>query len=97
MGDSPGILMRGNGAVTAATSLEAAVVFAWFLEDAARVELAALQAGRAEEGAMTPEEARDRAVSTGRTFERMWDYLVVGDPEAGPMEAGFKLPREEGS
>ena len=30
---------------------------------------------------MTEAEAKARAVSTGRIFERMWDYLTFGDPE----------------
>jgi HCOMODA/2-hydroxy-3-carboxy-muconic semialdehyde decarboxylase len=94
MADAPGILMRGNGAVTAASSLEAAVVFAWFLEDAARVELAARQAGAAEHGILGVDEARDRAVSSGRIFERMWDFMTAGDPEAGAMTEGFRLPGE---
>ena len=39
------IVMRGNGAVAVGASLEEAVVMAWYLEDAARVELAVLGAG----------------------------------------------------
>ena len=39
--------MRGNGVVAAGESLQSAVVLTWYLEDAARVELAALSAGLA--------------------------------------------------
>ena len=28
------------------------------------------------------EEARARAVTSGRIFERMWDFLTDGDPES---------------
>jgi HCOMODA/2-hydroxy-3-carboxy-muconic semialdehyde decarboxylase len=94
MGDAPAILMRGNGAVTAAASLEAAVVYAWFLEDAAKVEIAARQIGAADRGILTADEARDRAVSAGRIFERMWDFLTAGDAEATAMTPGFRLPGE---
>lgn len=94
MMDAPAILMRGNGAVTAAASLEAAVVFAWFLEDAARVEIAARQAGAAAIGILSAREASARAVSSGRIFERMWDFMTEGDSEAGAMTEGFRLAGE---
>jgi HCOMODA/2-hydroxy-3-carboxy-muconic semialdehyde decarboxylase len=94
MGDAPAILMRGNGAVTKADTLEAAVVFTWFLEDAARIELAVRQVGAEEQGVLTLDEARERAVSTGRIFERRWEFLTAGDAEAAHMTAGFRLPNE---
>lgn len=82
LGESRGVVMRGNGAVTAGATLEEAVVLAWYLEDAARVELDVLAAGRsAEEALLSADEARQRAVGAGRIFERMWDYLTHGDPE----------------
>jgi HCOMODA/2-hydroxy-3-carboxy-muconic semialdehyde decarboxylase len=53
-----------------------------FLEDAARVELAALSAGLADKAPrMTEEQAKTRATWQGRIAERMWDYLTDGDPE----------------
>ncbi|HEX9403273.1 MAG TPA: hypothetical protein VF917_02540, partial [Steroidobacteraceae bacterium] len=59
---------------------EEAVVMAWYLEDAARVELAVLGTGR--EGLeFTPAEAGDRAITAGRIMERMWDWLTANDPE----------------
>ena len=74
--------MRGNGVVTAGGSLEEAVVFTWYLEDAARVELDVLSAGGAgSEALFSAEEAKLRAVGTGRIYERMWEYLTYGDPE----------------
>src|ERR1700687_3263558 len=42
LGPARGIVMRGNGAVTVGASIEEALVMAWYLEDAARVELAVL-------------------------------------------------------
>jgi HCOMODA/2-hydroxy-3-carboxy-muconic semialdehyde decarboxylase len=83
LGQGRGILMRGNGVVTAGTSLEEAVVLAWYLEDAARIELDALSAGRADAGPfLSADESRARATWIGRIRERMWEYLTAGDPEA---------------
>ena len=88
MGASSGLMMRGNGAVTAGTSLEEAVVLAWYLEDACRVELDALAAGLADAPTISPEAAAQRATRAGFIFERMWDYLTAGDPERVAGEAG---------
>jgi len=53
-----------------------------FLEDAARVELAALYAGLADKAPrMTEEQARNRATWQGRIAERMWEHLTANDPE----------------
>lgn len=83
LGDAPAVVMRGNGAVTAAASVEQAVTLAWFLEDAARVELAALAAGLAESAAtLTAEQAQARATWAGGVAERMWACLTAGDEEA---------------
>src|SRR5690606_17687912 len=55
MAGSPAVVMRGNGAVTAGPSLEDAVVLAWYLEDAARIELQLRSAGLARDAdIMTP-------------------------------------------
>ena len=76
------ILMRGNGAVTGAQTLERAVVLTWYLEDACRIELEALRCGQAESApTLSHEEALARATDKGRIFERMWDFLTHGDPE----------------
>ena len=80
LGPARGIVMRGNGAVTVGASIEEAVVMAWYLEDAARVELAVLGTGL-EGQEFTPAEVRDRAINTGRLVERMWDWLTANDPE----------------
>jgi len=80
LGSGRAIVMRGNGAITVGTSIEEAVVMAWYLEDAARVELAVLATGR-EGMELSGAEARERAVISGRMMERMWDWLTAGDPE----------------
>ena len=88
LGAGRAILMRGNGAVTAGESLEQAVVFTWYLEDACRVELEALRTGLAETAPVfTPAQVAARAVGTGRLYERMWEYLTDGDPEAALLAA----------
>ncbi|MCY1542901.1 hypothetical protein D9M68_786780 [compost metagenome] len=83
LGAARAVAMRGNGAVVAAESLMHAVVLTWYLEDAARIEWQ-LRAAGLTEGAPTlaPEAAAARAVGTGRIYERMWEYLTAGDPEA---------------
>jgi len=86
LGAGSAVVMRGNGAVVAADTLENAVVLTWYLEDAARIELQLRAAGLArDEDIIAPRDAGRRAVTAGRIFERMWDYLTAGDAEAaGP-------------
>ena len=82
MGKAPAVVVSVNGAVTGAETPQQAVTLACFLEDAARVELAALNAGLADKAPrMSEEQARNRATWQGRIAERMWDYLTDGDPE----------------
>lgn len=88
MGEGAGLLMRGNGAVTAGTSLEEATVLAWYLEDMCRVELAARAAGLAGAPTISQTEAAERATRAGRIVERMWDHLTAGDLEKTPQEKG---------
>lgn len=84
MGESRGLLMRGNGAVVAGDTLEEAVGLAFYLEDACRIELAALGAGLAGAPTIDREAAAQRATRAGLIFERMWDHLTAGDPEHTP-------------
>ena len=87
-GGGRALIMRGNGCVTAGGTLQEAVVFTWYLEDAARVELEVLKCGEADTApVMTPEQVETRAVGTGRIYERMWEHLTDGDPEAAAGEA----------
>jgi HCOMODA/2-hydroxy-3-carboxy-muconic semialdehyde decarboxylase len=81
MGTSPAIVMRGNGVITAGVTLQESVVLTWYLEDAARVELDCLAAGRSETGLIAADAAKERATWSGRIAERMWDYLTAGDAE----------------
>ncbi len=82
LGPHRAIVMRGNGCVVTGTTVEESVVMAYYLEQAARTELAVLAAGVAVEPVELSEaECRARAVSAGRIFERMWEYLTFGDPE----------------
>lgn len=75
LGAARAIVLRGNGAVVVGSSLEEACVLAWYLEDAARVELDVLASG--EPGSvLSPAEAADRATMQGRIVERMWDWLT---------------------
>ena len=80
LGSARAIVMRGNGAVSVGATLEEAVVMAWYLEDSARVELAVLGTGL-DGMVLTAAEAGDRAVTSGRIVERMWDWLTQGDEE----------------
>ena len=82
LGAARAVAMRGNGAVTAGQSLQAAVVLAWYLEDAARVELDCLSAAaHTLPTCLSEEQSAVRATWNGRLLERMWDYLTAGDVE----------------
>jgi HCOMODA/2-hydroxy-3-carboxy-muconic semialdehyde decarboxylase len=80
MGGARAIVMRGNGAITVGATLEEAVALAWYLEDAARVELAVLHTG-IEPLVFTAEEVRGRAIDLGSMLQRMWNWMSAGDPE----------------
>jgi len=84
LGQARAIVMRGNGAVCVGADIEQAACLAWLLEDAATVELTLRAADPRQEGALySADEVGARAVFTGGLFERMWEYLTHGDPEAG--------------
>ena len=93
LGESPAIILRGNGAVTVGEDLRMAAVLAWFLEDAARVELVVRQIGGS--GALSADEAGARATWDGGILERMWDYLTFSDPEEMPTRDNHLSPLEE--
>lgn len=83
LGDARAIVMRGNGCVLTGATVEEAIVMAFFLEEAAKTELAVMASGQeAASVVYSPEQAKARAVSSGHIFERVWDYLTAGDPEA---------------
>jgi HCOMODA/2-hydroxy-3-carboxy-muconic semialdehyde decarboxylase len=83
MGTARAIVLSGNGVVIAGDTLEEAAGLAYFLEDAARLELAVLPARAAglQPREYTSAEVERRAVKAGVLFERMWQYLCFGDPE----------------
>lgn len=77
LGDAPAIVMRGNGAVVAAPTMQQAATLAWFLEDAARFERDVRAMGFApESGLLDPSETADRQVWSGNVATRMWDWLT---------------------
>lgn len=77
LGTAAAVVMRGNGAVVAAPSLERAVTLAWFLEDAARVERDVRMMGLDPAAGLLDEaEVAARQVWAGGVAERMWDYLT---------------------
>jgi HCOMODA/2-hydroxy-3-carboxy-muconic semialdehyde decarboxylase len=83
LGDARAIVMRGNGCVLTGATVEEAIVMAFFLEESAKTELAVMASGQEDASVIySNEQAKARAVSSGRIFERMWDYLTNGDPEA---------------
>lgn len=82
LGSHKAIVMRANGAVVAGTSLVEAVALSWFLEEAARVEVALMQMGQdGDHTLLAPDEVTARQVVAGRVYERMWEHLSFGDPE----------------
>lgn len=83
LGAARAIVMRGNGAILTGATVEESVVMAFYLEEAARTELAVLTVGgNADPVELTAEEAQARATGSGRIFERMWEHLTRADPEA---------------
>jgi HCOMODA/2-hydroxy-3-carboxy-muconic semialdehyde decarboxylase len=80
LGPASAIVMRGNGLVTAAASLQHAVVLSWYFEDAARLELDILSTNLPA-AELTLQDAHRRATFEGGILERMWSYLTAGDPE----------------
>lgn len=82
LGLGPALVLNVNGAITVGETPERAVALAWFLEDAARVELAALASGLADTAPLlSAEAAAERATWNGRIAERVWEYLLRHDPE----------------
>ena len=82
LGGARAVVMRGNGCILTGATVEEAIVMAFYLEEAAKTELAVMTTGKEDESVvLSDREARSRAVSSGRIFERMWEYLSAGDPE----------------
>ena len=83
LGNGRAIVMRGNGAVCVAPTVEESIVMAFYLEESAATELAVM-ASHSENTSVcfTEEEAKIRATGTGRIYERLWAYMTAGDPES---------------
>ncbi|MBK19734.1 MAG: class II aldolase [Rhodospirillaceae bacterium] len=82
LGSARAIVMRGNGAVCVASSVEESIVMAFYLEESAITELAVIASNdEGNSACFTDAEAKVRATGTGRIYERMWDYMTAGDPE----------------
>jgi HCOMODA/2-hydroxy-3-carboxy-muconic semialdehyde decarboxylase len=77
LADHNAIVMRGNGALVCADSLEKATVLSWFLEDAARVERDVRAMGfDAASGVLDGAEIVARQVWAGGVVERMWQWMT---------------------
>ncbi|HEX4422017.1 MAG TPA: class II aldolase/adducin family protein [Kofleriaceae bacterium] len=70
------VVLRGNGAVTVGPSVRAAACHAFFLEDAARIELATLGHPAVP---YTAEDAARRAGADAQLYARMWEFLLGDD------------------
>ena len=87
------LVMRGNGAVTVGGSIEEAMCKAWCLEDAARIERYVSDlSDDLSQSLLSKDEVLARQVSSGRVFERLWEYLTAGDPE--PLDESLAFPSE---
>lgn len=90
LGSAPVVVMRANGAVAVGDSIETAMAHAWCLEDAARIEHAVrCMTNVPERSLLTASEVGARQVTSGRVFERLWEYLTDGDPEAMATNEAF--------
>jgi len=68
------IVLRGNGAVTVGPTVREAACHAFFLEDAARVELAI---GDRDAVPYTSDQAAQRATADASLYARMWEFLLA--------------------
>lgn len=79
---TPGIMLRGNGAVVVGGDMAQCLSLCVYLEEMCRVELAILSSGAANDAIpLNATEANKRRDWNGRVERRMWDQLTFGDPE----------------
>lgn len=76
LGPGRAIVLRGNGAVTVGADVREALCHAFFLEDAAKVELAVLGHDAVP---YTEDEAARRGAGDRNLYDRMWEYLLAED------------------
>lgn len=72
------VVLRGNGAVTVGAGPREAACHAFFLEDAARVELAVL-ASTELATPYTADDAARRGSADASLYDRMWQFLLAED------------------
>ncbi|NDZ18798.1 class II aldolase [Variovorax sp. WS11] len=88
LGQAAGIIMRGNGAVVAASNMQQAIALCVYLEDMCRIELAIRASGGKDQAPLLkPDEAQKRADWNGRVEQRMWDHMTFGDLECNSKVA----------
>ncbi|HEY4238359.1 MAG TPA: class II aldolase/adducin family protein [Kofleriaceae bacterium] len=80
LGAARAIVLRGNGAISVGATVREAACHAFFLEDAARVELAVL-ATREAAVPYTRAQCDARGAGDAQLYARMWEFLVA-DSEA---------------
>ena len=78
LGNARAVVLRGNGAVTVGATVREAACHAFFLEDAARIELAVLATGE-QATPYTSEQAERRAAADASLYARMWEFLLGQD------------------
>ncbi|MBV1910706.1 MAG: class II aldolase/adducin family protein [Kangiellaceae bacterium] len=77
LGTGKAIIMQGNGLITAGEDIEKAVVWTWYAEDTARVELEYLKTGFSRP-TIDKVNSAQRATEKGMIIERMWQYMTAG-------------------
>lgn len=80
LADGRAVVLRGNGAVAVGAGVREAACHAFFLEDAARVELTALATGETPTP-YTAEQATRRGAADPSLYARMWEFLLGEDFE----------------
>ncbi|QGN53993.1 class II aldolase/adducin family protein [Novosphingobium sp. Gsoil 351] len=78
LGPAPAVVMRGNGAITVGRDIEEAASFAFFLEDAARIERDVRAMGfDPADGLLDDDEIAARQTLAGGVIDRTWRWLTT--------------------
>ncbi len=81
LGQARAIVMRANGAITVGRNIEEATAFAFFLEDAGRVERDIRSMGfDPSKGLLSDDEIRARQTLAGGVIDRAWRWLTTTSP-----------------
>lgn len=83
LGDSPAILLRGNGQVTVGRSIPEAVMMAIYLEEAAEILYGALQIGKPVPLTVDESQQRRREALPPVDMERAWNFFkhMIENPQ----------------